>query len=106
MLMVNSFCVVRPAASVSVTVKRNAPAEVGVPARAPLGASSVSPGGAVPADRVKTYGGVPPAPAMVVAYATPVAPSGKAAGDVRVRAPATVRVKSLEAREEFASTTW
>ena len=45
------------------------PVAVGVPAKAPVGASSVSPGGVLPAVTVNTYGGVPPLPAIVVVYA-------------------------------------
>src|SRR5258708_584245 len=105
MVMVNAFCAVRFAASVTVTVKLNVPVVVGVPANAPVGASSVSPGGVLPAVTVKTYGGVPPVAASVVVYGDPVTPSGSGLADVMVSAPATAIVKSFVARDELPSTT-
>ena len=49
---------------------------------------------------------MPPVPANVTVYGAPVAPSGRAGAVVRARLAATDRVKSLDARFEFASVSW
>lgn len=62
--------------SVSVTAKVGLPAVVGMPVIAPVDALRVRPAGRFPLVTDHAYGGMPPSPANVVAYAVPDVPAG------------------------------
>jgi hypothetical protein len=63
--------------SVTVKVKLNVPAVVGVPEMVPVELSMVSPGGSDPLAIDQLYGGVPPVTATVAEYGTPTVPLGR-----------------------------
>jgi len=86
-----------------VTVKLNVPIVVGVPASAPVGASSVSPGGVVSrADREHVGRRATTHRNRGWCTPTPVTPPGNAPPTLMVSAPATASVNSFVARDEFA----
>jgi hypothetical protein len=64
------------AESVTVTVKVNEPAAVGVPLRTPAEVS-VTPAGSVPLETANVYGDCPPVAVIVVVYAMPMLAPGK-----------------------------
>ena len=65
-------------ASVTLTVKENVPATVGVPPSTPLDAPSVIPACSAPALTDHAYGATPPLADNVSEYATPICPGGGA----------------------------
>src|SRR5579872_2103275 len=91
-------------ASVTLTVKLDVPAAVGVPESTPVEALSVIPAGSVPLLTDQVYGAVPPLTVSVNEYAAPTSPDGGAvgpgAGDV-----VTARVIEVVAMPPFASIT-
>ena len=69
-------------ASVTLTVKLDVWAVVGVPVIAPVEAFSDSPAGSVPELRDQWYGGAPPVAPRVCAYAVPVVAAGREAVEI------------------------
>jgi hypothetical protein len=65
--------------SVTITVKSNVPAVVGVPETVPVELPMVSPGGRDPVVIDQVYGGVPPVTATVAEYVVPTVPLGREA---------------------------
>ena len=63
-------------------MKLELPAAVGVPLRAPVDALRARPAGRFPVETDHAYGGMPPVPASVVAYAMPIVPAGSGPGAV------------------------
>ncbi len=64
-------------ASVTIAVKLNDPAVVGVPEIVPLATANVKPAGSVPALTLQLYGAVPPLAVNVAEYAFSAVPPGK-----------------------------
>jgi hypothetical protein len=71
-----AVCAVGTVESVTLAVKLNDPAVVGVPEIVPLAAASVRPGGNAPELMLQLYGVVPPLACNVVVYAVPTVPPG------------------------------
>jgi len=89
-------------------VKLKVPADVGVPAKAPLEAFNDSPGGSEPPVTAQVYGVAPPDAVIGCAYAAPTVPPGREAAVVIVSGGvlgAIVSANALVAEARFLSTT-
>jgi hypothetical protein len=74
-----AVCGVGAVESVTLAVKLNVPAVVGVPEITPVDAARLNPAGSVPALTLQLYGVVPPLACNVVVYAVPTVLPGSAA---------------------------
>jgi hypothetical protein len=79
-----AVCGVGAVESITLTVKLNVPAVVGVPEITPVDAAKLNPAGSIPALTLQLYGVVPPLACNVVVYAVPTVPPGSDAAVVSV----------------------